>query len=146
MSAEARSGDHRVVLYVDGGLDAVERAAFEAALEQSAELRRDVRHARVLRDLVAALPRRRAPLPELDALLERLDVEAGTEGQPAVARLLRSLPAVAAPVGALDHVVGLALRERSRRRPAVLPLRRVALQLAAAAVVVFAAVGLWRSG
>jgi hypothetical protein len=39
----------------------------------------------------------------------------------------------------------MALRERTRE-PVRLPWRRAVLQLAAAAIVVFAAVGLWRSG
>lgn len=119
------SGDPRVVLYADGGAESLhpsDRDAFERELRTSNELRSNVARARNLRTLLSDLPRRRAPLPDLDLLLEQLDAEPGVELKQALASLPRRL----APSGLYERIVA--------RLPRRVPLKVGFRQLAAAAV------------
>ncbi|MBI4880737.1 MAG: hypothetical protein HY812_13925 [Planctomycetes bacterium] len=121
--------NERIVLYVDGGLDGAERAAFEERLAEEPLLRAEVKKARVLRGLIAGLPRKKAVLPVFDVLLEKLDAEPRPELRAALGLLRR-----AAVPEDLGGRVRAALRRSSR------PLRRAgswwpaALSAAAAAL------------
>lgn len=123
------ASDERVVLYVDGGMEPAAQRAFEAELERSAELRKEVETARIVRRLVAGLPRAQSTMPTVDALFERLDAEPA----PALGRLLRAIPRAQAPAALRDRVL--------RKIPALTPERlraitpRTWLRLAAAAIV-----------
>ncbi len=128
-SPDDRAVAERIVLYVDGGLDAQERAAFEVRLAQEPSLRAEVKKARVLRGLVAGLPRKKAALPTFDALLEQLDAEPPA-GLRAALALLRRAPAP----DELRERVRAAWRRRPRRGtarwwPAVLSAAAAALLL-----------------
>ncbi|MFG0319654.1 MAG: hypothetical protein ACF8XB_20445 [Planctomycetota bacterium JB042] len=73
------TSDDRVVLYVDGGLGEEARRAFEVELSRSEVLRDEVRRARLVRRLVAGLPRvPAAGLPTASELLERAGPRAPT--------------------------------------------------------------------
>lgn len=128
-SAGAADSDDRVVLYVDGGMDAIAQRAFEAELERSAVLRKDVETARIVRRLVAGLPREKSAMPSFDAVMERLDATPSA----ALGRLLHSIPRVQPPASLRDRVL--------RKIPALSPHRLRAMpagawaRFAAAAIV-----------
>lgn len=133
--------DPRVVLYADGGLEALDpaaRAAFEQELQESADLRRKVARARLLRRLVNGLPRRGAPLPALDDLLNRLDAEPS----PALARALAGLRRRQAPAELDQRLAPCWSGRRVVVRPA---FRRPRVgSFAAAAAVLFSAFALFQ--
>ncbi|MBL8767089.1 MAG: hypothetical protein JNL94_06990 [Planctomycetes bacterium] len=124
--------DDPVIQYVDGGMDAAARIAFEARLATSPELQKEVRTARIVRGLVAGLPRAKSAMPPVEALLERMDAEPSRE----LGRLLRALPRAAAPESLRDRVFRN-IRTLSPQRLRAMP-PRIWFRVAAAAVVLVA--------
>ena len=106
-------GDERAVLYLDGGLNALERAAFARQLEESADLRHEVEQLRKVRSLVCGLTRKRAVLPSFETLLERLDAEPS----PGLEAALKSLPRKEAPADLFERILDRFFERDGVQRP-----------------------------
>lgn len=146
--ADGLDAIERLRAYLDGEQTACERSELEDRLARDARLRRDLQNMRRVREVLARLPRRRAP----GFLRREIAGEIRRENGPVVP-ILRALPRRSAPDIVRERVSRDALRALLRglpRRQAPRALREVIarrlralrpprLRYAAAAVVLFAA-------
>ncbi len=134
-----------VIAFVDGQLEGAARAAFERRIANESALREAVRRARIVRELVAGLPRRSAGHLDFDTIIERTSVDESAS----VPRLFAALPRHRAPESIFNAVL-MRLRADRRRRVATavvraMPFARSVARVAAAAVLMFGAFALVES-